>query len=91
MGQKLFNAEARGDRAVLQISDVNGKIHKLEVHHVIAATGYKFNLHNLPFLSEDLKFNLELEQQSPRLSPNFESTVPGLYFTGLARTRPLGV
>src|SRR5262249_10259938 len=58
--------------------------------HVIAATGYQFQLQRLPFLSEDLKCQLRHEEQLPALSANFESSVPGLYFVGLASCYSFG-
>jgi hypothetical protein len=58
--------------------------------HVIAATGYQFQLDRLPFLSEDLRSRLHHERQLPVLSSSFESSVPGLYFTGLASSCAFG-
>ena len=58
--------------------------------HIIAATGYKFNIQSLPFFSQSLKLQLKHEQQSPLLSSNFESSVSGLYFTSLGSANSFG-
>jgi FAD-dependent urate hydroxylase len=88
LGQSVLGVGTRGDRVVLQVNDQNGT--ELICDHVIAATGYKFNLQNLPFLSQPLKAQLRHEDQIPLLSANFESSVPGLYFTGIASTNSFG-
>jgi thioredoxin reductase len=86
----VSSSEARGGRAVLHISDHDGRSRDLVTDHVIAATGYQFQLDRLPFLSEDLRSRLGDERQLPLLSSNFESSVPGLYFTGLASSYAFG-
>jgi cation diffusion facilitator CzcD-associated flavoprotein CzcO len=84
LGHSVHSCEARGGRAVLQLSDHDGRSRDLTTDHVIAATGYRFQLHRLPFLAHELKSRLRHQQQVPALSANFESSVPGLYFAGLA-------
>jgi len=82
-------AEASGGRAALQVAG-EGRVLDLTTDHVIAATGYQFDLQRLPFLSQSLKSQLRAEQRLPALSSDFESSVPGLYFTGLASTNCFG-
>ena len=86
----VSGSEARGGRAVLRVSDHDGPSRDFVTDHVIAATGYQFQLDRLPFLSEDLRSRLRHERQLPILSSNFESSVPGLYFTGLASSCAFG-
>jgi hypothetical protein len=62
----------------------------MSTDHVIAATGYRFTLAALPFLNKRLLSQLRSLQQTPVLSTNFESSVPGLYFTGLASANQFG-
>jgi cation diffusion facilitator CzcD-associated flavoprotein CzcO len=88
LGQRVLGVGTRGDRVVLQVNDQ--KRTELICDHVITATGYKFNLQNLPFLSQALKAQLRHEDQMPLLSANFESSVPGLYFTGIGSTNSFG-
>jgi len=90
LGHSVRSSEARGDRAALQLSDRDGKSLDWVTDHVIAATGYRFQLRRLPFLTEDLKSRLRNEEQLPVLSANFESSVPGLYFAGLASCYSFG-
>ena len=80
----VLNAEARDGRATLHVSLRDGQVLHLHAEHVIAATGYRFGLERLPFLSPELKSRVRKVAQAPVLSRNFESSVPGLYFTGLA-------
>ncbi len=90
LGHFVRRAEARGDRAVLQVAGQDGQVLDLTTDHVIAATGYRFDLQRLPFLSQSLKSRLRAEQRQPVLSSHFESSVPGLYFTGLASASCFG-
>ena len=80
----VLNAETRDGRAVLHVSLRDGQVLHLHAEHVIAATGYRFGLDRLPFLSPELKAKVRKVAQNPVLSRNFECSVPGLYFTGVA-------
>jgi hypothetical protein len=51
---------------------------------VIVATGYRVDLRRLPFLGQDVLSRVQCLEHAPILSANFESSVPGLYFLGLA-------
>lgn len=90
VGHQLRAAEARNGRVALQLTDQNQQSKVLIADHVIASTGYRFNIQNLPFLDQSLKSRIKHEEQMPQLSLNFESSVPGLYFTGLASTNSFG-
>jgi cation diffusion facilitator CzcD-associated flavoprotein CzcO len=90
LGHHVVGSEARDGRVVLRITDQNERPQVLITDHVIAATGYQFKIQNLPFLSQNVKIQLRHEQQSPVLSPNFESSMSGLYFTGLASANAFG-
>ncbi len=67
------------DRAV---SDGKREVTSLDVDHVLSATGYKVNMNKLGFLDPAIRADLRLEDGAPVLSSTFESTVPGLFFTG---------
>jgi thioredoxin reductase len=90
LGHSVRSCEVRGGRAILRLYDHDGRSSDLETDHVIAATGYQFQLQRLPFLTEDLKSHLRHEQQLPILSANFESSMPGLYFAGVASCYSFG-
>jgi cation diffusion facilitator CzcD-associated flavoprotein CzcO len=90
LGQQLCTAEAPRGRVELQITDQTGQPKVLIADHVIAATGYRFDFQKLPFLRQGLKSQIRHEEKMPRLSSNFESTVAGLYFTGIASANSFG-
>jgi cation diffusion facilitator CzcD-associated flavoprotein CzcO len=90
LAHSVQRVEERGGRAVLHVSRQDGSVLDLAADHVIAATGYRFSIELLPFLSPTLRSRLRAEQRSPTLSSSFESSVPGLYFTGLASANCFG-
>jgi pyruvate/2-oxoglutarate dehydrogenase complex dihydrolipoamide dehydrogenase (E3) component len=90
LGHYICRAEHRCGNVLLQIIDRDGQRHEINTNHVLAATGYRFNSHNLPFLSEEIKARLRYEQQLPQLSANFESSIAGLYFVGLGSAHSFG-
>jgi hypothetical protein len=89
-GHTVRRAEVRGEKVLLQLQGADGKLRQLATDHVIAGTGYRFALGSLPFLSEGLRSQLRSVQETPVLSSNLESSVPGLYFTGLASAVQFG-
>jgi hypothetical protein len=58
--------------------------------HVIAATGYKVDLERLTFLSSEIRSQLKSVANTPVLSSNYESSLPGLYFVGVAAANSFG-
>ncbi|WP_298356850.1 NAD(P)-binding domain-containing protein [Rhodoblastus sp.] len=89
-GHHIRAVEARGGRVELQMADASGRPKALIADHVIAATGYRFDVENLPFLDQGLKSRIRREERLPALSPYFESSVPGLYFVGVASAYAFG-
>jgi cation diffusion facilitator CzcD-associated flavoprotein CzcO len=89
-GQSVQRAEHHNGTAVLQVAGQDGQSLHLRANHVIAATGYHYDLYRLPFLGQRLKLQVRSEQQRPVLSADFESSVPGLYFTGFASANNFG-
>ena len=78
--------EDKGTHIVLSLS--NGKT--LEVEHVILGTGYQVDIDRLSFLAPELRRSIKTYQGSPVLNKNFESSVPGFYFVGLAAVSSFG-
>ena len=67
----------------------NGKT--LEVDQVIFATGYRVDLSLEPYLRDpSIVGHLKLEEGFPVLDESFQSSIPGLYFTGQTATRDFG-
>lgn len=89
-GHSVREAEAKGGKVVLHVDGPDGASRHLTVDHVIAATGYRFNVGSLPFLGQRLISELRCVQEAPSLSPSFESSIPGLYFTGIASAYNFG-
>ncbi|MGQ5637651.1 MULTISPECIES: FAD-dependent oxidoreductase [unclassified Streptomyces] len=81
---RVVRAEAAGTEARLELAGPGGEPETLTVDHVLAATGYRLDLATLPFLRPAVLRDVECVPGSnaPRLSSRFESSVPGLYFTG---------
>ncbi|HTG68516.1 MAG TPA: NAD(P)-binding domain-containing protein [Candidatus Udaeobacter sp.] len=76
-------AEVTSDgKALLTLSNKQTRL----VDHVIAATGYRISLDQVPFLPPYLLQAIEREKDKfspfPLLGAQFESSVPGLYFAG---------
>jgi FAD-dependent urate hydroxylase len=86
----VTNARASGGRAMLEVRRGDGRRTTFAADHVIAATGYRFDVDRIPFLGEELKRRVRTGLGWPVLSTSFESTVPGLYFTGLASALSFG-
>jgi hypothetical protein len=74
----------------LHLNDANRRAEQLPVDHVIAATGYRVDVAALDFLAPSRPARLVLAGGSPRLTAGFESSVPGLYFVGLASAATFG-
>ena len=90
LGRGVREAESKGSKVVLHVDGPDGTSRQLIADHVIAATGYRFNVGSLPFLSQRLISELRCVQDAPSLSPSFESSIPGLYFTGIASAYNFG-
>ena len=90
LGHSLRSAEYRDGRVHLRLFDHNGRETVIPTDHVIAATGYKVDLRRLGFLASEIRSGLQMAEYTPILSPNFESSVPDLYFVGLAAANTFG-
>jgi thioredoxin reductase len=63
----------------------------LNVHHIILATGYRPNMHHVPFLDrETILDKVATNEGFPALDPEFQTNLPNLYVAGLAATRDFG-
>jgi hypothetical protein len=82
LGQTIQTAQAENGRMRLTLSDASGSTQELVSDHIIAATGFTPVLARLPFLAPSLRQRIRSSADTPQLSAHFESSVPGLYFTG---------
>jgi thioredoxin reductase len=90
LGSTAQRAEVQGGRVRLSVRGADGGEREIVTEHIIAATGYKVNLERLKFLNPGIRSRLKTVEGSPVLSSNFESSVPGLYFVGVAAANSFG-
>ncbi|MGV9264742.1 FAD-dependent oxidoreductase [Kitasatospora sp. NPDC003701] len=87
-GVSVESARERAGAVRLRLRGVTGD---LEVDHVLAATGYRVDVERLGLLDEGVRRAVRRTADgAPRLSDEFESSVPGLYFTGLSAANSFG-
>lgn len=90
LGCSDIQASVRGRNVMVTFRDQDANPVECSADHVIVATGYKADVRKLRFLDEPLRANLKTVENAPELSRNFESSVPGLYFVGLAAANTFG-
>jgi len=84
------SAEVHNGRVCLRVRASDGSDREIVSEHVIAATGYRVDLERLKFLSAGIRSELKALDRMPVLSSSFESSVPGLYFVGIAAANSFG-
>jgi cation diffusion facilitator CzcD-associated flavoprotein CzcO len=89
-GVMLRSAQIRDGRVHLAAASAGGSLEELEVDHVIASTGYRVDLRNLPFLNDAIRQQIDAFKHMPLLTSHFESSVPGLYFIGISSALTFG-
>ncbi len=90
VGYSIVDARIENGKVRLKLVDGQGAKSETTADHVIAATGYKVNLQKLQFLSKETCSTIKTVAGSPVLSSTFESSIPGLYFVGLAAANSFG-
>jgi thioredoxin reductase len=83
-------AQVKEGKVHLSIQSADGTKREIAAEHIIAATGYRVNLERLKFLNPEIRSQLKTVGGSPVLSPTFESSMPGLYFAGVAAANSFG-
>ncbi|MFD0684273.1 NAD(P)/FAD-dependent oxidoreductase [Actinomadura fibrosa] len=89
-GTRVTRAAERDEGVALTLDDGSGRETTAEVRHVIAATGYVPDVARLGMLSPELRVRVDTRAGSPVLTGDFESSLPGLYFAGLAAAATFG-
>jgi thioredoxin reductase len=69
--------------------ETNGAV-DIDTDHVICATGYRPAISRLNFLNAEIRKSLRTVNDAPVLNTEFESSLPGLYFTGIAAAMSFG-
>lgn len=90
LGVEITGASLQGCKVKLELRDEDGSAKTIDFDHVIAATGYFVDVERYSFLSPILRQQIRRTEKAPALSANFESSVPGLYFAGLAAANAFG-
>jgi thioredoxin reductase len=83
-------AEVQNGKVHLKVRASDGSQSEIVTEHVIAATGYKVDLERLKFLNLKIRSKVKTLNGAPVLSSNFESSVDGLYFGGVAAANSFG-
>jgi thioredoxin reductase len=89
-GHEVQSAALRDNRICLNLRNCASEPVTVATDHVIAATGYRVDLNRLRFLDDNLRRRIRTAGPMPALSSNLESSVPGLYFAGLAAAGSFG-
>jgi FAD-dependent urate hydroxylase len=83
---RVVRAARSGEIVRLDLSDGSSR----EVDDVIVAAGYSFSLDRLPFLSEEIRRTLALQDGWPMLDRSFRSSERDLLFVGYAAEKRFG-
>jgi thioredoxin reductase len=90
LGHTLERAAVQGAKVHLNLRAQDGSEREIQADHVIAATGYKVDLERLTFLSSQIRSEVRTVERTPILSPTCESSMPGLFFVGIAAANSFG-
>jgi thioredoxin reductase len=88
-GYSVRDFQCSNGRMQLRLNG-GGEARNHETEHVIAATGYRVDLRRLSFLADNLRSGIRCDTHGPALSADFESSLPGLYFVGVAAMASFG-
>jgi thioredoxin reductase len=83
-------AKVQNGKVHLTVRAADGSEREIATEHIIAATGYKVDMERLRFVSPEIRSQLKTVNGSPVLSSSFESSVPGIYFVGIAAANSFG-
>ncbi|MFF4536378.1 FAD-dependent oxidoreductase [Streptomyces aureus] len=89
-GVRSAVAEDGGVRLEIEAVGDGRRTETLRADHLLLATGYRVDVDRLTLLAPELRREVETFHGAPRLSSGFESSVPGLFFTGLAAAPTFG-
>lgn len=90
-GTSLVDAGLRDDdKIVLRVREEGVGEYDILADQIVAGTGYEFKLDRISFIDRTLASQIRRWDLAPRLSRNFESSVPGLYFVGPVAAESFG-
>lgn len=86
LGHRPVSAARHGGCLQVEFETPTGGRRVGTFNHVMSATGYRPDVDRLDFLDSGLRHGIARTAGAwPALGPSFNSSVPGLYFSGLAR------
>jgi len=83
-------SSVRDDHASVAFRVNGGTAQTIEAEHVIAATGFRVDMRRLRFIRPRILDNLTCADNTPVLSPYFETSVPGLFMIGVVAANNFG-
>ncbi|MGN9758411.1 NAD(P)-binding domain-containing protein [Streptomyces sp. SD31] len=96
-GRSLHSAARQNGGVRLEVRNPGGDVETLYADHVIAGTGYRVDIDRVELLSPELRRAVRRNAadqpqlaSAPQLSADFQASVPGLYFAGLAAAPTFG-
>ncbi len=90
LGYSAEGGEIKNGKVCLHLHGKDGSDRELMTDHIIMGTGFRVDLGRLKFLSPEIVSGIKAVENSPVLSTTFESSVPGLYFVGIAAANSFG-
>jgi thioredoxin reductase len=90
LGHTVTRADVVNGKVELCLQAQDGNERKIQVDHVIAATGYKVDLDRLKLLNAEIRSRVKSVNKTPILSSEFECSVRGLFFVGVAAANSFG-
>jgi thioredoxin reductase len=90
LGSQIKSATVENAKVHLHIVENDGRDVELVMDHVIGATGFQVSISRLGFIDATLREQIRTVDDTPVLSRNFESSVPGLYLVGVASANSFG-
>jgi len=76
--RSVESAALSGSRLRIRLNDGSSR----DVDHALLGTGYRVDVTRYPFLPSELSGGLAQVNGFPKLTPGFESSIPGLHFLG---------
>lgn len=90
LGCQLQGVSEAGSRVKVRYTGPDGATGEMEMDHVMAGTGFKPLLSALKFIDKQLAAKIRTAEETPVVDSHFESSVEGLYMTGLASANNFG-
>lgn len=90
LGTKLRHAGVEDGQVKINFTNADGRDEVLSADHVIGATGFRVAMSKLKFIDEAVRKQIRTVEDTPVLSRQFESSVPGLYMVGISSANSFG-